>query len=72
MKVTYRIEGLECANCAARMEKVLQKMDGVKSASVNFMTSKVALEIEGDEEKIRMEAEAKIKKIEPQVKLTRL
>jgi len=72
MKVMYKIEGLQCANCAARMERVLQKTDGIKSASVNFLTGKLTMEIDGDEEKIRSEAETKIKKIESHVKLTRL
>jgi cation transport ATPase len=72
VKVIYRIDGLECADCAARMERVLGKMDGVKNARVNFLTRKVTMDIEGDEETVRSEAEARIRKIESHVKLARI
>lgn len=66
MKKTFRLEGLECANCAAKMEKAINKLDGVKEATVNFMTTKLV--IEGDDDKmptIITEAEKIVKKIEP-------
>lgn len=66
MKKTFRLEGLDCANCAAKMEAAINKLDGVKEATVNFMTTKMV--IEGDDEKmpqIIAEAEKIVKKIEP-------
>lgn len=45
MKKTYKIE-VDCANCANKMELAAQKTAGVKSASVNFMTLKMAVEFE--------------------------
>ena len=68
MKKTYRLNGLECANCAAKMEKAINDLNGVKDATVNFMTTKMV--IEADDEKmdeILILAEKIIKKIEPQV-----
>lgn len=44
MKKTYKLEDLDCANCAAKMENAILKLDGVQSASVSFMTQKLTLE----------------------------
>nr|WP_308743358.1 heavy-metal-associated domain-containing protein [uncultured Anaerocolumna sp.] len=68
MKKTFRLEGLGCANCAAKMEREISKLDGVQSATVNFMTTKMVLECEDDKlETIVPAAEKIIKKIEPSV-----
>ena len=45
MKKTYKIE-VDCANCAAKMEEAAKKTAGVKNATVNFMTLKMAVEFE--------------------------
>ena len=45
MKKTYRIE-VDCANCANKMEEAAQKTEGVKNATVNFMTLKMNVEFE--------------------------
>lgn len=66
MKKKFILEGLGCANCAAKMEDAINKLDGVKEATVNFMTQKLV--IEGEDDKmptIIQEAEKIIKKIEP-------
>ena len=66
MKKKFILEGLDCANCAAKMENAINKLDGVKEATVNFMTQKLV--IEGEDEKmptIMQEAEKIVKKIEP-------
>ena len=70
MKKNFRLQGLGCANCAAKMENKISKIDGVNSVTINFMTTKMV--IEGDEEKmpdIIEAAEKLIKKIEPGTKL---
>ena len=41
---TLKIEGMTCAACSARVEKALQKIDGVISASVNLTTEKASVE----------------------------
>lgn len=66
MKKLFRVDGVDCANCAAKMEKGIQGLDGVTSAKLNFMTSK--LTIEGDDAKmdqIIAEAEKIVRKVEP-------
>ena len=70
MKNTYKLEGLDCANCASKMEAAIKKLDGVSNATVNFMTSKMVIEAEDDKmPKVLEAAEKIIKKIEPDVKL---
>ncbi len=49
MKQTFRITGIDCANCAAKLERKLQKIEGVTSLSLNFFTSKLILEAEEDQ-----------------------
>ena len=65
MKKTYKID-VNCANCANKMEEAAQKTEGVKSASVNFMTLKMSVEFdEGAEPKAVMEQVRKnCKKVE--------
>lgn len=68
MKKRFKLEGLECANCAAKMERAINERDGVKEATVNFMTQKLV--IEGEDEKmptIIEEAEKVVKDIESHV-----
>ena len=50
MKKTYRIEGLDCANCAAKIESMISKLDGVNSCTINFITGKIINN--ADDEKI--------------------
>lgn len=45
MKKTYKIE-VDCANCANKMEEAAKKTEGVKDATVNFMTLKMNVEFE--------------------------
>ena len=51
---TYRVTGMHCAACSARVEKVLSRLDGVKSASVNLTTEKASVAF--DETKVDFEA----------------
>ena len=68
MKKTFRLEGLDCANCAAKMEDRINKLEGVNHATVNFMTTKLVIEGEDDKIEENIEsAKAIIKKLEPDV-----
>ena len=51
MKKKYNIpvEGMTCASCVARVEKVVKKFDGIKDVSVNFATEKLSFEAEDTE-----------------------
>lgn len=46
MKKVFKMQDLDCANCAAKMERAIRKIDGVKSASVSFMTQRLSVEAE--------------------------
>mgnify|MGYP002627670457 CR=1 FL=1 len=49
MKKTYKIE-VDCANCANKMEEAAKKTAGVKTATVNFMTQKMIVEFEEEQD----------------------
>lgn len=44
MKKSFNLRDLDCANCAAKIEAALKKLDGVIDANVNFMAQKMTLE----------------------------
>lgn len=49
MKKKFKMEELDCANCAAKMEALIKKIPGVRDASMNFMTQR--LTIDADDER---------------------
>lgn len=68
MKKIYLLDGLCCANCAAKIEKKVAAIDGVTSASVNFLTTKLIVEGEDAKmEEILKETKKIVRKIEPDV-----
>lgn len=65
MRKKFKIE-VDCANCAAKMEAAIQKLEGVKAASVSFMTQKMVIEAEEEIFDSLMEQVVKTcKKVEP-------
>lgn len=44
MRKSYKLDEIDCANCARELEEGLAKLDGVKDVKVNFMTQKLTLE----------------------------
>ena len=44
MKKVFKLEDLDCANCAAKMEAAINKLPGVEKATVSFMTQKMTIE----------------------------
>jgi len=68
MKKTFKLEGLDCANCAAKIENSVKKLDGVNSASVNFITAKMTIDGEdGKFDDIVKAANGIVKRLEPDV-----
>ena len=65
MKKTYKIE-VDCANCANEMEVAAKDTEGVKDASVNFMTLKMKVEFEegADPAEVMPRVLANCKKVE--------
>ena len=65
MKKTYSLIDLDCANCAAKMEKAILKINGVKNVTVSFFAQKMVLEAEDDRfEDVLKEACAAIKRVD--------
>ena len=70
MKKKFGLENLDCANCAAKMEDAIKKIDGVTDASVSFMTQKMMIEADDAVfDKAVDEAVKVIAKVEPDCKV---
>ncbi|MCM1367621.1 MAG: cation transporter [Roseburia sp.] len=68
MTKTYRVHNLDCANCAAKVERAINKIDGVNSASVNFFAQKITVDICDDRsDAIIGEIKRVCKKVEPEM-----
>lgn len=44
MKLKYTITGLDCPNCAAKLAANMEKIEGIESAKINFLTEKLVVE----------------------------
>lgn len=70
MKKKFKLQDLDCANCAAKMEDTINKIDGVNEASVSFLTEKLILDAEDDKfDAVLAEAEKIITKIHSSTKI---
>ena len=49
MKMVFILKGLDCANCANNLENMINKVEGINSCTINFMTNKLFLDIENEE-----------------------
>ena len=59
-----------CANCAPKMEEKIKELDGVNSVTVNFITTKMVLDVEDDKfDSVLAQAKDIIKSIEPYVEV---
>ena len=66
MKKTYLLDEIDCANCAAKLETAIKKVEGVNSATVNFFAQKLIVDIDDDKFDSVMEQVFKVcKKMEP-------
>ena len=66
MKKRYKLTDLDCANCAAKMENAIKKIDGVNDATVSFMAQKMTIDSEDERfDDIMQEVVAVCKKVEP-------
>ena len=66
MKKTFKLTDLDCANCAAKMENAIRKIDGVTDASVSFLTQKLMVEAEDSRfEEVMDEVVRACRKVEP-------
>ena len=73
MRYVYRLEGLCCPVCGDKIEKAINKIDGVSSARIVFMTQRLTFETdEPDIIIVEQKIEKIIKRIEPDVKLRKV
>ena len=70
MKKKFKLEDLDCANCAAKMEEAIKKIDGVNDAVVSFLAQKMTIDADDARfDDIMKEIQATIAKVEPDCKL---
>ena len=70
MKKKYKLQDLDCANCAAKMEEGIKKIDGVNDATVSFMTQKLTIDADDTRfDEIMNKVAAICAKIEPDCKI---
>ena len=70
MKKKFKLEDLDCANCAAKMEEAIKKIEGVNDESVSFMTQKMTVDADDDRfDAIMKEVAAVCAKVEPDCRI---
>ena len=70
MKKKYKVEDLDCANCAAKMEEAIKKISGVNSASMNFMMQKLTIDADDERfDEIMAEVQKVCAKVEPDCRI---
>ncbi|OFD48390.1 cadmium transporter [Bacillus mycoides] len=70
VKKKLMLEGLDCANCAMKIEKGVGNIEGVTSCSVNFATKTMLLETpQNKENQVVTEAKQLVTKLEPHIKV---
>ncbi len=72
MRKSFKVNGIDCANCAAKLERNISKIKGVDEAVVSFATGKLVLEAADDKfDAVLDEAVAVTKKLEPDWEIVR-
>jgi len=70
MKKSFKMQDLECAHCAAKMEQAINKLEGVEKATISFMTQKLTLEADDARFEEILEQAAQIcRKVEPDCRI---
>lgn len=70
MKKTYLLEGLCCANCAAKIETGIKKLEGIDEAAISFLTGKLVIETaEEPSKELLKKIEKVVHKVEPDVEM---
>ncbi len=72
MKKKFKLEDLDCAECAAKMEDAIKKIDGVNDASVNFLMQKMTVDAVDEKFDAIMDEVVKVcAKVEPDCRILR-
>ena len=72
MRKSFKLDEIDCANCAQKLEDALNKIDGVENARVNFLTQKLTLTAADDAfDEVLEKVVALTSKIEPDCEIVR-
>lgn len=70
MKKKFKMEDLDCANCAAKMEATIKKIEGVNEVSINFLAQKMIIDADDARfDDIMKEAQVACTKVDPECKI---
>lgn len=70
MKKVYKLEDLDCANCAAKMERAIARIDGVDAVSISFMAQRMSIEADESRlDEIMREVVKVCRKVEPDCRI---
>lgn len=72
MKKVFKIEDVDCANCAAKMERAAAKLDGINEVSINFMAQRITIDAVDEKfNEIVDEVERVMKKVDKEAHIVR-
>ena len=72
MKSKFKIKGLDCANCAAELERKIEKIEGIENVNINFLSERMDIEYdETKKEELIQKVKKTIKREEPDVIIER-
>lgn len=72
MKKKFKLDEIDCANCARALQDKICALDGVESATVNFMTQKLTLEAaDGEFDEVFERVVALVADVEPDCEIIR-
>ncbi len=72
MRKVFKLQDLDCANCAAKMEAAINKIDGVEKATMSFMAQKLTIVADDARfDAIMDEVERACAKVEPDMEILR-
>ena len=71
MKKSYKLVDLDCANCAAKMERAIAELPEVKAVNVSFLKQKMSVELDDESrrDEIMTEIQKVIARVEPDCEL---
>lgn len=70
MRKVWKLEGLDCAHCAGKIEEAVRGLKGVEDVNVSFMIQKMTVDFEGDETELAQRVAEMVAEIEPDVALS--
>ena len=71
MKKIFKLNEVDCPNCAAKMEREINKLDEIENASVSYLTQKLIVEADEINDILLDKIQELIKKIEPDCNIVR-